>query len=122
MNTEHIMRFNAVEIAAWIIIWYAIYRFASGWLDDGHNRRKKLAAKLEYEDSATSEERRHNLLACYAETIVEVPAHEFMLAAREQIKREKKNIRKLDVFLGIFSVAATVIVGLIVILVRSLLH
>jgi hypothetical protein len=91
-------------------------------LDDGHNRSRKLAAKLEYEDRATSEERRRDLLACYAEAIVEAPADEFMLAAREQMKQEKKDLRKLDVFLGIFSVAATLIVGAIVILVRHLLH
>jgi hypothetical protein len=116
------MRFNAVEIAAWIVIWYAIYRFASGWLDDGHTRRKKLAAKLEYEDRATSEQRRRDLLACYAEIIVEDPSYEFMLAAREQMKEEKKDLRKLDVFLGIFSIAATVIVGLIIVFARHLLH
>ena len=115
------MHFNAVEIAVWIIILVVIYRLFSRWLMTIF-QEEKLAAKLEYEDLATSEERKRDLLTRYANSIVEAPAHEFLSAARQQMKREKKENRKLEVFLEIFSLVAAVLVGLLVIFGHYLLH
>ena len=95
------MRTSPVEIAAWIVIGVAVNHFLRELLSQGTRGREQIAARLEYEDVATTEERKRLLLARYADVIVERPAQTFVAAARAYLKMKPNDYAFFGISYGI---------------------
>ena len=83
------MHFNPIEVAAWFIIMAGGKWILESLANEGVERRENLAARMEYKNVKTSEQRKKELLARYANSIVDAPNREFRMAAREQLEQEK---------------------------------
>jgi len=91
------MHFNAVDIAAWIIISAAIYWFSELRSNEEKQRKSEYAtrleneaARLEYEDEKTSAARRKKLLIRYPRLLVAMPNSRYFDLAKETEKPYEK--------------------------------
>jgi hypothetical protein len=79
------MHLNLVGLAVCIVL-----LAGAKWLIEGLiNRKEGPVAKIEYNDSKTSEQRKRELLARYADSIVDVPSEDFWMVARDREKLKK---------------------------------
>jgi len=81
---------NVVDLAAWIIIGAALGKLLTIW-GQRQRRFEDVAATYEYNDPATSERRRQELLIRYPQTLIPGPGAEYREKAYRNSKSERED-------------------------------
>lgn len=100
------MKLNPVDLAAQIVILYSIWRIIFHFSLGKSDRMAGKAALEEYKDEKTSEERRQELIARFAENIIARPDPRYFRAAELREKLEAPSRRERLESWGAFLIGA----------------